>query len=172
MSGLMFLAIAGLWVWMVFKLSRFVGKAASRNPRWHGPLAGGLFLVLLPLPVVDEIIGGLQFKALCEKNAVLELRVSAEEIRGKSVRSVVEPSNKDVDGSMVRIYYSRYSYRDPVSGAELLTFARYTAEGGWLIRVLSTDRRVAPLTFVSTCDPLSKSGLDFTVDQSTKTAQP
>jgi hypothetical protein len=57
----------------------------------------------------------------------------------------------DRGGAAVRILYSRSSYRDVDTNEELASSGRYVANGGWLIRTLSTDNYIVPLTFPSTC---------------------
>jgi len=106
-------------------------------------------LMLVALPLSDEIIGGFQFRALCEKNAAL--RIDAARIRGKKVRVTTDPANKEVGGTSVPILYSRSSYRDVDTNEELASSGRYVANGGWLIRTISTDKYIVPLTFSSTC---------------------
>jgi hypothetical protein len=167
MTGLLVLALFGLWVWAVFKLSRWIGGQVQGG-RWRWPIAALVFLVFLPLPILDEIIGGFQFRALCKEKAVLTLNVDEASLKGKTVRDVVEPFNKDIAGTAVRISYSHYSYRDVEDGKELLNFAIFRAKGGWLVRTLSGQSDMTPLTFNrSTCSPLPKTdfGLKLTQDK-------
>jgi hypothetical protein len=167
MSGLIFLAIVGLWVWLAFKLSRFISSRLVQG-RWAKPLTALLFLVLLPLPVIDEIIGGFQFRALCDKDAKLVFNVDPASLKGKTVRDVVEPYNKDVEGTAVRISYSHYSYRNVEDGKELLNFSIFRAKSGWLVQTLSGQNDMTPLTFNrSTCSPLPQTdfGLKLTQDR-------
>ena len=158
MIGILFLTVVGCWVWASVQLTRFLlRKISSRN--WRLVVAPVSFVALLILPVADEIVGGFQLRALCKKNAVF--KVEAEKIRGKTVRSVVDPSNKDVEGTPIRIYFSHFSYRDAQTEEELASYTRYVAEGGWLIRTLSTDGHIKPLTFESTCDPTPSTDYGF-----------
>lgn len=150
MIGLLFLGVVALWLFT----ARWLAKRATRRLA-QGKLRMAVVLaltaVLIALPLSDEIIGGFQLSALCKKNAVF--KVDAERIRGKTVRSVADPSNEDVKGTPIRIYYSHLSYRDIDTNEELASYTRYVAEGGWLIRMLSMDDHIKPLTFESTCDP-------------------
>ncbi len=148
MIGLLFLAVLGFFVWACVLLTKLVlRKIPSRN--WRRVIGPIVFVALLVLPIVDEIIGGFQLRALCQKNAML--KVDAEKIKGKKVRVSTDPANKEVDGTSVRILYSRSSYRDVDTNEELASSGRYVATGGWLIRTLSTDNYIVPLTFSSTC---------------------
>jgi hypothetical protein len=161
MSGLIFLAVVGLWGWLAFKLSRFISGRLAQG-RWAKPLTALLFLVLLPLPVIDEIIGGFQFRALCKEKAVLTLNVDEASLKGKTVSTLAEPSNQAVENTAVGIYYSHYSYRDVEDGKELLNFTEIRATGGWLVRALTGQRDITPLTFnQSSCTPLPQTSFGF-----------
>jgi hypothetical protein len=154
MIGLLFLGLIGLWIWMAAKLSRWIGGRVAGG-RWRKPIAAVFFVSLLVLPLADEIVGGFQFRALCKEKAVLKLNVDEASLKGKTARDVVEPFNKDVEGTAVTISYSHYSYRDVEDGKELLNFAIFRAKGGWLVRTLSGQSDMTPLTFNrSTCSPL------------------
>ena len=148
MIGLLFLGLIALWFVVVLWLARNV---ARRLPPGKLRVAAVwiLVLVFIALPLGDEIAGGFQMRALCKSAA---LKVDAEKIRGRRVRVNTDPANQDVDGTSVRVLYSSSSYRDAGTAEELASSGRYVANGGWLIRTLSTDGCITPLTFPSTCD--------------------
>ena len=160
MVGLIFLAIVGLWVWLAFKASKAVSSRITPG-RWRRPVTVLLFLVLLPLPVLDEIIGGFQFRALCEKNAKLKFNVDPATLKDKSVRAYAKPSHEIVGGTLVEITHSHEIYRDAEGGQDLLSFDSYRAKGGLLIRLLSMDDNMMPMTFTSSCDPLTKATFEL-----------
>lgn len=160
MAGLIVWAIFGLWVWFVVKTSKAIGTRITPG-RWRRPVTVLLFLMLLPLPVLDEIIGGFQFRALCEKNAKLKFNVDPATLKGKTIRSIADPLNRDVEGTLVRIYYSHFSYRDVESDKELLNYTEYYAKGGLLVRTLSFDSNITPMTFTFTCSPLPQTDFGF-----------
>lgn len=148
MAGLIFLAIffalflAALW--LAKKLTCKLPAGFART------LATGLVVVLLlALLVADEIVGGFQFRALCEKNAVF--KIDAAKIKGRAVKVSGEPVYKIQEGTVVKIYYSRHVYRDVETNEELASEGKYTAKGGWFIRALSFSDSMTPLTFPSTC---------------------
>lgn len=167
MIGLVFWALLGLWLWVAFKLSRWVAARAA-PVRWRTPVTALAFVALHVLLLADEIVAGFQFRALCAKNAVLVLNVDAASLKGKTIRSAADPSNKDVAGTPVRIYYSHFSYRDVENDKELLNYTEYYAEGGWLIRTLSFSSGIAPLTFQATCSPLPQTGFGFKFAKNTQ----
>lgn len=150
MAGLLSIALLVGWfiaaVWLARRLT-----SRLKNGLLRAVLMTLAVVVLVALPVADEIIGGFQFRALCRDNA--ELKIDAEKIKGKTIQVVVDPANQDVDNTPIRIYYSRFSYRDVNSNEELATYSRYVAVSGWLVRALAMGNTFPPLTIhPSTCN--------------------
>lgn len=160
MIGLLFLCFIAIWfisaLWLARKLTGGMQQGMARIVA-----IGGLVLLFIALPLSDEVVGGIQLRALCKQNPVPT--VDAEKTRGRTVRVRTDPANKEVDGTWVRILHSRSSYRDSATDDELFSSHRYVANGGWLIRALSANSRMTPLTFESTCDstPSIDLGLKF-----------
>lgn len=149
MTGLLGLAFFICWFlaayWLVRNLTRKMGAGILRNS-----LVWLMTLSLIVLPLVDEIIGGFQFRALCRRNAVL--KIDAEKIKGKTVRMVNDPANRDTDETVIRIYYTKVSYRDVVTQEELGSNGYLVAMGGKLMSALSGGQETTPMTiFPSTC---------------------
>jgi hypothetical protein len=130
--------------WLARMLTRSVNNEVVRRL-----LAGLTVMFLLILPLADEIVGGFQFRALCRENAVL--KVDAEKIKGKTIRVVIDPANKDVDNTAIRIYFSHLSYLDVVTNEELASYSWYVAKGGMLIRALAMGHEMPPMTFSPSC---------------------
>ena len=167
MSGLFLIAVVALWVWLVFKMSKVVTSWIAQG-LWRWPVAALMFLVLLLLPVIDEIVGGFQFRALCEKNAVF--RMGVEKPEGRVTRESINPSNEVVSGTAITIYDTGIQYTDVQSGELVVKFHRYVAKGGALIRMLGISEGNAPITMGrSSCSPTQARGesvhrtLKFTV---------
>lgn len=160
MIGLLFWTFIALWFVAAIWLAR---RIAKRMPQGIPRVAAiwSFTALFIALPLADEIIGGFQFRSLCAKNTVPT--VDAERTRGRKVRVKTNPANKEVDGTWVRILYSHSSYLDADTNEVLFGSHRYVANGGWLIRALSTDNHMTPLTFESTCDttPSTDLGLEF-----------
>ena len=150
MAGIIFLAIlfalftAALWL-----ARKFTKKLPLRFAR--APVTGLVVVLLLTSLVADEVVGGFQFRALCEKNAVL--KINAEKIKGKRIKSSGEPANEILKGTAVQIYHTRNVYRDAETNEELASYSRYTAKGGWFIRTIGFSDSTPPLTFSSVCVP-------------------
>ncbi|MDR3220503.1 MAG: hypothetical protein LBU46_00620 [Candidatus Accumulibacter sp.] len=60
MMGFYLLFIAGVWIALAFWLSKTIAKRLiqPKRPFIVGPI---IFAMLLPLPLIDEILGGRQF---------------------------------------------------------------------------------------------------------------
>ena len=142
MSGLFFLAVVGLWIWFAFKTSKVVGSWIAQG-RWRWPVVALLFVVLLPLPVADELVARPQIERLCREGAVL--KIDEQKIKGRRVKSSGEPSNADVPGTAIRVTFTRAVYRDENTGEELASMGYYVITGGWLIRTLGISESNSPL---------------------------
>jgi hypothetical protein len=160
MIGLLFFGLVGLWIWAALKLSRWIGERVAGG-RWRKPIAVVCFVALLVLPLADEIIGGFQFRALCDKDAKLAFYVDPASLKGKTVRAVADPLNQQVEGLLVKVLRSHSRYYDLSDGKELLSYTEYAARGGVLIRTLTGDASFAPMTFKSSCSPLPKTDFGF-----------
>ncbi len=111
-----------------------------------------LTVAFMALLVVDELIGGYQFRQLCKKNAVL--RIDPEKARGRTVKVVIDPSNEIVPWSPITIYHSHESFRDRATNEEIASNDWYVAKGGWFIRMLGISEGNAPITIgLPACSP-------------------
>jgi hypothetical protein len=143
MAGIIFWFIFGLWLWGSFALAK---SSTKRMPvgAWRS-LATLLAAVLIfLLPLVDEIVGGVQFRALCERAEAN--KADGERIKGMTVRSFIDPLSQAVAGTAVKIYYSRVSYRDVNTNEEVASYTTYNANAGWLVRALGGKGVFGPLT--------------------------
>ena len=150
MSGLFLLAIVGLWMWFAFKTSKVAGSWIAQG-RWRWPVAALLFVVLLPLPVADELVAKHQINALCREGA--GLRIDEQRIKGRRVRVAYEPLNAEVPGVAIPVTFSKLVLRDADTGEDLGSRGHYVVKGGWLIRTLSFSESSSPLTTESYCAP-------------------
>lgn len=149
MAGLLSIAFVIVWffaaLWLARRLTGLMNAGILRST-----LTALAVVVLAALPLTDEIIGGFQFRELCRERALL--KIDETKIKGKMVRMVSDPANKDIDGTAVRIYYTRVSYRDATTQEELGSNGYLVAMGGYLIRTLAGGHEMTPMTiFPSTC---------------------
>lgn len=150
MTGLLVLALFGLWLWAVVKFSRWIGGQVTGG-RWRWPVTAVLFVVLVPLPVLDELIANHQLDSLCRENAVM--KIDETKIKGRSVRYSAEPLNRKVSGVAIPVTFTRGMFRDGETNAVLGTHSRYVAKGGIFIRAMGASESDSPMFARSGCAP-------------------
>lgn len=143
MTGIVLLAVVGLWLWLCIVVARALLRQLRPQP-WRWLAAASLFALMLIAPVGDEIVGGFQFRALCEKNANFRIGVANPEAR--TTRVAVRPANEVLPGTAITIYHSRIEYTDVQSGERVVDFDEYVAKGGVFIRTLAISQSNAPIT--------------------------
>lgn len=160
--GILFVLFLGA-IWLAVMLTRKLPVGGVRTA------VISLIVCLLMISLVaDEIVGGFQFRALCEKNAVL--KINAEKIKGRTVKVVSNQCPKNIEGMAVRIHGCQNSYRDVATKEELASDGWYVAKGGLFIRTIGFSDSTPPLIFSSSCSSrtsgkqLSKT-FDFQIDQ-------
>ena len=156
MTGLLLVVVSALWVACCVALVRVLTGPMTSLP-FRLPIAATLFLALLPAPVVDELVGGFQFRALCEKNANFSLGVPSAE--GRTTRYSSNPTNELIPGTAIPIYDTGVLYTDVNSGEVVLSFHRYVAKGGVFIRALGISESNSPITMGrASCSPEQSRG--------------
>jgi hypothetical protein len=149
MSGIIFLGVTALWITAVTLITYFLTRRLSK--RWTTYVIRILLLImLLPLPVIDEIIAGQKFRALCREKAVVT--VETKETREKQVR-LGSAEDTPVGLLGVQIRQSRRNFIDAQTEAPVYHYYSFTAGGGWLIRALGISETNRPLTFKRSCRP-------------------
>lgn len=146
MTGILLLAVVGFWIWASVQLTRLLlRRIPSRMLRQF--IAPAIFVAFLVLPVLDEVIGGFQFRALCAREAVLVLGVTNP--AGRVARYKADPSNDRVPGTAIPILRSHIEYRDTTTAELIAQYDSYVAKGGLLVRTLGFSERNSPLTIGS-----------------------
>ena len=156
MTGVFLLVVFGLWLWACIAVARALLRHFQPRP-WRWLIAPMVFVAMLVAPVADEIVGGFQFRKLCEKNAVF--RIGVDKLEGRTTKAVVQPANEIVPGTAITIYHSRFEYTDVQSGEVVVNFDEYVAKGGIFIRTLGISQGGAPITMGRpACSPQSVRG--------------
>lgn len=148
MIGLIVLLIV-FTIWFVI-LKWLVRKISSHLPDrpWRKFAQVAIFVALIPLPLVDEIVGGRQFARLCEANVV---HVNKDTARGKTVYSDIHAPTSQVPWTWVKVWKHATLYRDVTTDEVVLSFDYLSAQGGHLFP--GFDSGPDPLTFKGTCKP-------------------
>ena len=146
MAGLIALAVLAAWIWLVGQIAKLLTKRWQSQPFRRRVYVLMVFALILPLPVVDEIIGRYQFLALCEEGA--RPRYDEVKLRGRTVNlrkvphpevpGVLEIPNRVVPAA-IRIIELTIDWLDRHTGEPLLSYRRYEAKGGWLMRWLGLE---------------------------------
>jgi hypothetical protein len=152
MTGLLLLGVIGIWmvivILLVIRLGKFFKKA------WLRYLVSALAItVLLPVPVMDELITAPQFEKLCVENA--KLKFDPERIRGRTVFLADDPQ-PDLSIGLLKGYYIQGRYLDATTREQLVVASSYHLKGGIFIRTLGISETNAPLTMRSYCAPKEK----------------
>lgn len=149
MTGLLLVAVLLIWlgacVWLVGR----VGKRLPDRP-WRSTVKFVLFVVMLPLPLIDEIIAKPQFEALCKEKAVVS--IVAPNLQGKTLWYAGVSRTINTIGKS-RIVESKWSFVVAPTGEPAYHYSSFDAEGGWFVRMLGISETTAPLVFPSHCQP-------------------
>lgn len=128
MIALVGLILIGGWVWLALRISKPIKEWIGKY-KYGNVLQNIVFPVLLILPLMDEIIGQLQFTRLCEREAVTWLNPDWEKVkRAKKVETQFSP----VSGHLIPIRVQRVEYVDADTGKTLLSYKAFHTKGGLL----------------------------------------
>lgn len=154
MTGIYLLFVVVVWLAVVIWLTRIITNKLPAT-WWRNPVGMLVFVVLLPLPLIDEIVGGRQFERLCKENSMIQVdRATAV---GKTVYFVPQP-DVEIEGTWVRVVLQPKRFVDATTGEVVVSYNELIAVGGWLIRSLGISEGGMPLTFRGTCVPVNRPG--------------
>ena len=147
MSGLYLLFVAAVWLALTLATAYAItSRIKDAVLRVVAMLA--LIGLLLPLPLVDELVGKRQFEQLCKDNSTIQVdRATAV---GKTVYFVPQPA-VEVKGTWVRVVLKPQKFVDVVTGEIVVSYNELMASGGRLSRALAISEAGVPLTFIGTC---------------------
>lgn len=155
MTGLLLLAVVALWLIAAIIITwGIVAKIPSEG--WRTAAAVALFPALLIAPLADDIIGGLQFRALCEEKTVI--RVDESRAAGRTV-FLIRDRSIQLPWLLVPVIEQPWRYADVDTQEVLVSFSTLEAKGGWLIRGLGISETDAPITFKGYCGPADRSSI-------------
>ena len=154
MGGLILVVVLGIWFLIVLALTSWIAKKLPQR-WWKTPLSLLIFIVFLIAPVIDEIVGGWQFKRLCETNA--DIQVNKETAIGRTVYLAKVP-DVEIKGTWVRVALQPRQFVDQTTGDIVVSYNSVIASGG-LFKFISQGK--APLLFKGSC----KTGDLYTVEK-------
>jgi hypothetical protein len=154
MTGIFILFLMLLWIAVSIWLSAFITRKLSRS-LWRVPVAMLATVLLLPLPLLDEIVGKQQFERLCKENSMIQ--VNRETAVGRTVYFDPQPS-VEIKGTWVRVVLRPQRFVDLTTSETVLSYNELIAAGGWLIHKLGISEGGVPLIFRGTCVPPNRPG--------------
>ncbi|MDA8109954.1 MAG: hypothetical protein M0015_15185, partial [Betaproteobacteria bacterium] len=132
-------------VWLTIAIGLVVLVTRKLPPRWwKAPLRALLVIAVFPLPLIDEIVGGIQFRQLCRENATIH--VDQTTAAGRTVYLADVP-NRQLEGTWVPVTLTEWRYVDVKTGATVISYNTLAAAPGYL------HLSGAPLTFKGYCAP-------------------
>ncbi|MFZ6653942.1 hypothetical protein [Undibacterium sp. TJN19] len=146
---ILFLLCFPVWLYIVFKISRFLTRKIIEQ--WWGVfIAFFIFFMLLALPLTDEFIGKRQFEKICNEESMVHIDVAST--RGRTVYFDSRPQQYLAD-TAVAIKILPIRYIDAKTGELVFHYAYVTANGGFVSRMFPATEDVYPWTFSGQCGP-------------------
>lgn len=149
MTGIYLLFVAVIWMAVVIWLSKTIARKLP-SATWRIPVAIVIFSALLPLPLIDEIVGGRQFKQLCKDNS--QIHANKATAAGRTVY-LAEVPFIEIKDTWVRVVLRPWRYLDATTNEPVISYNILMADGGWLIRSMGISSGGVPLTFKGSCEP-------------------
>lgn len=123
-----------------------VAAEAGHLTRWACQAL--MLVVLLPLPVLDELLAQPQFEAWCRDRMAVQAWADERTVQG--VHYSVSPP-EPVQGLLLPVLRREHHYTDAVTQQTLVRFVSFHAHGGKVARWVGQPD--APLTFAGQCSP-------------------
>jgi hypothetical protein len=153
MTSLLLLPVAGIWLIVAALISILVFRMLPKQ-LWRIPFASILFLALIPLPVIDEIVGKKQFERLCNENSTIQ--VDRAKAAGETVYLADLP-DVEIKGTWVRVVLKPWRYVDSTTKEPVVSYNTLRAAGGWFVHALPvTGEGRVPLIFKGSCVPANR----------------
>jgi hypothetical protein len=151
MTGLLVIG-AVVWLAIALFLASFIARRLFKKS-WQPLIALALIIVLVPLPLIDEIVGGMQFRQLCKQHSLI--RMNPVTAPGRTVYLADLP-DVEIVGTWVRVVSKPWQFVDVKTGEPVVSYYTLHASGGWLIHALPVSDGSAPLTFSGFCAPINR----------------
>lgn len=152
MIGLYTLVVAAAWIALAAAIAYALASRIRTNDLPLRFVAGlFLFAMLLPLPLVDEIVGKGQFERLCKANATIQMdRATAT---GKTVY-LAKTASVEIKDTWVPVVMQRWRYVDASTGETVVSYNTLDAVGGRLVQMFGFSEGRTPLIFSNSfCGP-------------------
>ena len=138
------------WLLLDYALVRLI--TAQVPPKsWRPLLRIALYVVLLPLPVIDEILAKSQFEQLCRESAAI--KVDRDSAKGRTVY-LAPVESVPAKGTWIPMTLRQWRFEDATTRQPVLSFTAVHASGGMFVRMLPLAEGKLPITFeTASCQP-------------------
>ncbi|MEY2619971.1 MAG: hypothetical protein RL522_2973 [Pseudomonadota bacterium] len=166
---LMCVGWTGICLWAAHRIGGWCagrGVPGGAAPLTLWTLKALVLVVLLPLPMLDELVAQSQFKALCHDPLAVRVQPGAPARLGVR-HSVSDP--EPVQGVLVPVTRQAHHYADMATQQVRVSFFTFQAAGGKFARMAGLPD--IPLTFNGFCGPrdpqalLAAAGVGFSAPE-------
>ena len=112
-----------------------------------------LCLALLPMPLIDEIVGKKQFEQLCRENSMIQ--VDLTKAAGRTVYLADLP-DVEIKDTWVRVVLKPWRFVDAGTGEVVVSYNTLMASGGKFVHALPLSEGRVPLSFAGSCAPANR----------------
>jgi|GEM_PF-1422900 len=156
MTFIFLIFIAFIWLLVVLFIAVIVTKKINKT-QWKLTAFSLSFVILFPLPLIDEIIVAKQFELLCKNRA--KIIVDNPVTNGKTIMFGGNNRTEFLLGS-IKVTESQRIFVDANTQEPIYHYLRFDAKGGWLINALKISEESKPLLFPSVCQPADLENID------------
>lgn len=156
MTGILLVFVALFWLVAAYWLARLITIKVPKQS-WRVLLRAVLFLALVPLPLIDEIVGKQKFEQICREKA--EISVDTQNTQGRTVWFGGSERIQTRLG-MLEVVQAKRNYIDAKTQEPVYHYYRVEAKGGLLIRLLGISEGGTPLLFEGLCQPKNLATID------------
>jgi hypothetical protein len=143
MTGLLFIGLGILWFVLVCGIAVFAFRKLPKGIL-SAFVSVLLFIALLPLPLIDEIVGKRQFEKLCTERATIQ--TDRAKAAGRTVY-LAKTSSIEEEGTWVRVTVQPWRYVDAKTGETIVSYNTLQAERRFFLTgfgLLTFDGYCAP----------------------------
>lgn len=152
MTGIYLLFVVALWSGFVAWAS-IAGAKLLPSRIWQGPVALIVFVAVLPLPLIDELIGSIQFNNICKQHD--KIFYDKNFASGKTV-FLDQVKHVPLENLSVPVTMDEWRFLDAATNKPVLSYEIFHAGGGKFIRAIGISEGNAPLIFKNRCEPGGK----------------
>jgi hypothetical protein len=149
MSGLLLLSVFLAWLIIVACIAAVIVRILPKK-WWSYAIAAAVFLMLMPLPLIDEINAKPLFQSLCSNEA--KVIADRPDIKGRTTWFDRSEETKIFLGS-IPVRKIKWIFVDSTTQEPVYHYVVFEAQGGRFMKFLGISETGGPLLFNGTCAP-------------------